>query len=125
VNQLQLLLNGRLVAVTNAIPNVSGKQSESYDTIDYRANFPWDTATDTNGPQRVTLRALDNAGNSGDLNFDVFVSNPVVQMASPSFLSSRAGESISLTYHWSGGPLRAPAQVTTEFMSETTRRAAF
>jgi len=125
VDRIELLINGKTYAVTNAIPNIAGKESANYDSISYRANFIWETAADPNGPRRVTLRAIDGSGNRGETAVDVLISNPTAYMAVPAELSARAGEKIALTYRWGGGPLRAAAQVTTEFMNETTRRAAF
>jgi hypothetical protein len=56
---------------------------------------------------------------------EVRVANPVIEMATTSRLVAHPGQSIQLTYRWSSGTGRDPAEVVTELIPETQRRPAF
>jgi hypothetical protein len=125
VDRFELLVHGEMHASTNGTPDTQVKESSRYDTVFYHANLFWDTAAFTNGNYRVTLRAVDSAGNASESDLAVVISNPIILAVTPQVLSSRPGGTVAITYHWSGGPTRSPARVTTDFLSKTTRRTAF
>ena len=123
VDHAELLVDGLKQATINLTPNLTGPDREVLDNLFYSGSYGWDTAALSNGLHQVTLRAVDSSGNRADLTTRVALSNPKLFLAMPSELTAKPGDNIKLTYHWSGGPLPYPAQLATELINESTKRA--
>jgi hypothetical protein len=123
--RVDLLLDGQKAGTFSLSPNISGHDREISDNLFFIGSYVWDTSGIANGPHRMTLRVIDTSTNSGELELEVKVSNPVIEMATPSRLVARPGESIQLRYRWSGGTGPDPVEVITELIPETQRRVAF
>jgi Bacterial Ig domain len=123
VDRVEMLVDGQPRTPIVMSPNVTGQDREISDNLFFTGSYTWDTTGLANGPHRVTLRTFDTSGNPADFDLEIKIDHPTISMATPAAITARPGESVKLTYHWSGETVPERAEILTEIVEEPSRRA--
>jgi len=125
VDHVEMLVDGRPQTRILMSPNVTGRDLEISDNHFFTGSYTWDTSGVANGPHRVNLRSVDTAGNQADLEMEIKIGRLTISMATPAIITARPGETVKLTYNWSGGDIPDQTEVVTEVVDESRRRVVF